>query len=200
MAKAEILKPFILSWEGGFVNHPNDKGGPTMRGITLKTFRSFYGQGKSVNDLKALTDAQWMYIFRKGYWDVCKADKIEDQSVANLIVDWRWGSGEFGTKRVQKCLGVKDDGIIGPITLAAINASDGSTLFATLWKDREKHFRECASKKGQSVFLNGWLNRLNSIKYGRLMLNAYKTRWGVRERKYITWDNDGNITENWTRV
>ena len=200
MAKAETLKPFILSWEGGYVNHPNDKGGPTNRGITLKTFRNFFGQGKSVTDLKNMTDAQWMYIFRKGYWNVCKADQINDQSIANLIVDWRWGSGETGTKRVQRCLSVKDDGIIGPITLAAINGCDGSTLFATLWKDREKHFKALASKNGQSVFLKGWLNRLNSIKYGKLQLNAYRTRYALRERKYITWNKDGEITENWEKV
>ena len=200
MAKAEILVPFIKSFEGKFVNHPNDKGKATMMGITIGTFRSFYGQGKSVQDLKNITDAQWMYIFRKGYWDRCKADQIADQSVANLVVDWCWGSGVTGIKYVQAVVGVDVDGIVGPKTLAAINSQDGSTLFAQLWKQREAHFRACASKKGQGVFLNGWLNRLNSIKYGHLMLNAYKTRWGVRERKYITWDNDGNITENWTIV
>ncbi len=39
MAKIEILSPFILSFEGGYVNHPNDKGGPTNKGVTIATWR-----------------------------------------------------------------------------------------------------------------------------------------------------------------
>ena len=172
MAQAETLRPFILSWEGGYVNHPNDKGGATNKGITIGTFRSFYGLGKSVADLKNITDAQWMNIFRKGYWDRCKADQIADQSVANLIVDWAWGSGTTGIKLAQQVAGATADGIVGPKTLAAWNGIDASTLFARLWKRRKEHFEACARKPGQGVFLKGWLRRLNGIKYGRLECNG----------------------------
>lgn len=199
MANAEILKPFTLSWEGGFSNHPNDKGGATMRGITIGTFRSVYGQGKSVQDLKNMTDAQWLYIFKKLYWNRWKADEIENQSIANLLVDWVWGSGTTGIKLAQGVLGVVQDGIVGPKTLAAVNSQDASTLFAKLWKRRKEHFEAIAKKPGQSVFLRGWLSRLNGIKYGKLLLNAYRTKWGVRERKTITWQY-GVITEGWERV
>ena len=69
MAKAELLKPFILRWEGGFVDDPLDKGGATNKGITIDTFRSFYGQGATVEQLKNITDEQWLHIFKSGYWD-----------------------------------------------------------------------------------------------------------------------------------
>jgi lysozyme family protein len=38
MADYKKLKPFILKWEGGYANHPLDKGGPTNKGIILTTF------------------------------------------------------------------------------------------------------------------------------------------------------------------
>ena len=178
MAKKEILKPFTLSWEGGYVNHPNDKGGATNKGITIGTFRSVYGLGKSVNDLKNMTDYQWTYIFDRLYWNKWKADQIENQAIANLLVDWVWGSGVWGIKYPQQVLCVVDDGIVGPKTLAALNGSDASTLFAKLWKRRKEHFESCAKKPGQSVFLKGWLNRLNGIKYDRLVCNGCKViKW-----------------------
>ena len=174
MANPEILKPFILSWEGGYVNHPNDKGGPTNKGITIGTFRSVYGYGKSVNDLKNMSDAQWLYIFERLYWNKWKADQIESQSIANLLVDWVWGSGVWGIKYPQQVIGVVPDGIVGPKTLAALNGQERSSLFAKLWKRRKEHFEACARKPGQSVFLKGWLNRLNGIKYDRLVFNGGK--------------------------
>ena len=56
MADYRILKPFILRWEGGFVNDPNDSGGATNKGVTIATFRKYKGESASVADLKAITD------------------------------------------------------------------------------------------------------------------------------------------------
>lgn len=174
MAKAEIIKPFILSWEGGYVNHPNDKGGPTNKGITIATYRAFCGRGKTVEDLKRLTDAEWDRIFITGYWNKWNADQINSQSIANLLVDWVWASGIWGILYAQEVLGVKQDGIVGPKTLAALNSQNESELFRKLWLRRKKHFEARAKLPGQSVFLRGWLNRLNGIKYGKLVCNGGK--------------------------
>ena len=121
MANSKILVPFIKSWEGGFANVKGDKGGATMQGVTLATFRQVYGLGKSVEDLKKMTPEQWHYIFKRFYWDRWKADDINSQSIANLLVDWVWGSGSYGIKIPQAALRVTIDGIVGPKTLAAIN-------------------------------------------------------------------------------
>ena len=66
MARAELLMPFILRWEGGFSDHPADRGGATNRGVTLATFRHFYGADRTADDLRGLTDAQWLRILRDG--------------------------------------------------------------------------------------------------------------------------------------
>ena len=106
MARAELLMPFILQWEGGFVNNPLDRGGATNRGVTLATYRAFYGKDATVEQLKNITDEQWMHIFRTGYWDKWQADRISSQSLANILVDWVWASGTRGITRPQKILGV----------------------------------------------------------------------------------------------
>jgi len=174
MAKAEILKPFILSWEGGFVNDPHDRGGATNKGVTIGTFRQVFGKDKTVADLKAITDEQWMTIFRKYYWDKWKADGINSQSIANLLVDWLWASGSYGVKIPQRVLGVSIDGIVGTKTIAAINGyKNEKELFTKLWKEREAFFTRIAVGS-QKKFLRGWLNRLNGIKYGKLVCNGGK--------------------------
>lgn len=167
MADHKKLIPIIKKWEGGFANHPNDKGGATNSGITLTTFRQYFGKNKTVNDLKRMTEWQWEYIFKRGFWDRYQADSIVNQSVANLLVDYVWASGIYGIKYPQQVLGVTADGIIGPVTLAAINEyPDQEELFNKLWNRRKEHFNAIVRKNpSQKVFLRGWLNRLNDFKY-----------------------------------
>lgn len=174
MAKKETLKPFIRAWEGGFANVSGDKGGATKWGVTIGTFRSVFGQGKSVNDLKNMTEAQWDYIYERLFWNKWKADQINDQSIANLLVDWFWASGSYGIKLPQKVLQVTIDGIVGNKTLGAINNyPNQKELFAKLWHEREAFFKRIGVGT-QAKFLRGWLNRLNGIQYGRLVCNGGK--------------------------
>lgn len=167
MADARKLIPFILKWEGGFANHPNDKGGATNKGITIATFRHFFGSGATVEQLKAMTDEQWETVFRRGFWNPFKGDGIKSQPVADICVDWAWASGA-GTaiKQVQRLLGVKEDGIVGNITLAAINAAEPEELFRRI-KAARLAFVEAIVRRdpSQRVFLKGWCNRINSIQY-----------------------------------
>lgn len=174
MAKAEILRPFILSWEGGYANVPGDRGGATNKGVTLTTFRSVYGQKSTVEDLKAMTDDQWFAIYQKRYWNRWSATAINSQAIANLLVDWVWASGVYGIKLPQKVLGVKIDGIVGNKTIGAINSyPDQHELFVKLWKEREAFFMRIGVGT-QKKFLRGWLNRLNGIRWDRLVLNGKK--------------------------
>lgn len=171
MADYKKLIPHILKWEGGWANDPADKGGPTMKGITLNTYKLYCKlKGKPVptqTDLKNISQEEWGYIFKTFYWDKWKADQIQNQSIANLLVDWTWGSGQWGIKHPQTVLGVTADGIVGPKTIAAINKyPDQRVLFNKLWARRKKHFESIAATNvSQKKFLKGWLNRLNDLKY-----------------------------------
>lgn len=167
MAKSEKLTPFILRWEGGFSNHPADKGGPTNRGVTLATYRQLINPRATVEDLRAMTDREWEYIFGRGYWRPWKADYIESQGVANVCVDWAWASGT-GTSilRVQRLLGVDADGIVGPQTLDAINGASPRELFERLIQARLDFVQDIVRRHpSQRVFLRGWQNRINDIPY-----------------------------------
>ena len=167
MADARRLKPFILRWEGGFADDPADRGGATNKGVTIGTYRQFYGKGASVDDLKAMTDEQWLHIFREGFWDKWKADGIINQSVANMCVDWAWASGTVTSiKQVQRVVGVKDDGIVGGKTLAAINGCNQRHLHAKIKSARLRFVESIVRRNAtQRKFLKGWKNRINALTY-----------------------------------
>ena len=166
MADYRKLKPFILRWEGGYINDQADLGKQTNKGVTLSTYRSVFGKNKTVSDLKKITDEQWEFIFKKFYWDKWKADDIKDQNVANILVDWLWCSGSYGIKIPQMVLGVSVDGIVGSKTIAAINARDGRELFDTIKQERKDFIdRICQTRPQNRKFKNGWLNRINSLDY-----------------------------------
>lgn len=161
---------YILSWEGGYVNDPNDKGGPTNKGITLTTFQSVYGKNKTITDLKNMSTEQWWTIFKTKYWDRYKADQIKDEWIKYILVDWLWGSGKWAIIKVQQLLGLPADGIVGDKTIKAINDKDPKELFKSIWHLRENYLKSI-SKGSNSKFLNGWLRRLNGIQYGKLINN-----------------------------
>lgn len=171
MAKVDLLVPHILKWEGGWANDPDDLGGATNKGVTFKTYKSYCRiVGKpipSIGDLCRLTDDEFTEILKQMYWDVCKADFIESQSVANAVVDWAWNSGvATAVKEVQKVLGVKADGIIGNVTLSAINSQSPLPLFGRIQQARKAYIeRICHARPANEKFRRGWMKRIQSLQF-----------------------------------
>ena len=170
MANSSKLVPFILQWEGGFVNDPDDLGGATNMGVTIGTYEAYCRKKgyprPTIERLKNLTKEDWAEIFKTMYWDRWKADGINSQAVANIVVDWVWASGVPGIKRPQKLLGVVSDGLVGAKTIAAINAADPKKLFDAIKADRAKFIDEiCKARPKNEKYRKGWMNRINAIKY-----------------------------------
>ena len=62
MANYKQIIPFILSWEGGFCNRKNDRGGATNKGVTINTWRGYCakkGKPATIETLKAMTTSEW---------------------------------------------------------------------------------------------------------------------------------------------
>ena len=189
MAKIEKLIPHILLWENGIKTLPgetlrqtyerarakgvikkkSDRGGPTLAGVTLTTFnewRAKTGGRKGESELAKLSYDEWLAILKSLFWDRCNADNIMSQSVANMFVDWAWHSGPGVIRNVQDIFSLRQDGIVGPKTLAALNALPAQTVFNRIKAARERYYRKIVQNRpSQQKFLNGWLNRLNDLKF-----------------------------------
>ena len=171
MADVNKLVPLIFKWEGNWSNEKNDKGGATNIGITLSTWKS-QGYDKNhdgkidIDDLKLITKQDVVNMLKKNYWDRWKADLINNQSIANILVDWVWNSGSYGIKIPQKVLKVTQDGIVGNKTIEAINSSDQNKLFNELKQARGDFFIQITKNDpSQLKFLKGCINRLNDFKF-----------------------------------
>lgn len=190
MADIEKLVPFIIKWETGtirqngesaealfararkkgFANDPNDLGGATQTGVTIGTYKTYCKKKgmptPTVTDLQNIPYKDWLAILKEMYWDRWKADKIDSQSVANILVDFVWASGTNGIKKPQEFLKVVPDGVVGPKTLAAVNNRGSLTLFYQLRDLRLRYVDAIVkSRPSQKKWLKGWKNRINDIKY-----------------------------------
>jgi len=165
MADIKQVIPLIQKWEGKFSNDPEDSGGSTMAGITMRTFISYRKKkglpAPTIGDLKDISPDEWEAVLQLFFWDKWQSDQINNQSIANILVDWLWGSGKWGIIIPQRILGLVEDGIVGPMTLKAVNTANQKGLFQDIKKAREKFFWDIVKNNpSQSKFIKGWLNRL----------------------------------------
>lgn len=165
MADIKKLTPLILKWEGGYVDHKNDKGGCTNMGVTIGTYRSLINKNATCSDVKNMTKEHFETVL-KSFWNRWRANELMNQSVANILVDWVWASGVWGIRIPQRILGVKEDGIVGVKTLANANAICQEGLFNEIKTARIKFVEDIVrNNPSQRVFLKGWINRINDFVY-----------------------------------
>lgn len=78
---------FIARWEGGYVNHPLDKGGATNMGITIGTLSAWLGRKATVEEVRNLSRETADAIYRARYWEPSGASKATDYPTALLLMD-----------------------------------------------------------------------------------------------------------------
>lgn len=184
---ADILKvnfDYIRKWEGRVSKDKRDRaarfpvpdgsGNHTNIGVTWQAFL-FNGPTLGYTPTPALFYEMpkdiWLKIYKLGYWDSMKADRINSQAIAEFIVDWAWGSGPtLAGKKLQEYLKkkgyqLKPDGLVGAITIGCLNdhiAKKGErTVFSNLFNEKMEFLKTVRSFK---TFGKGWMNRMNDFK------------------------------------
>lgn len=156
---------FTLQWEGGYSNHPSDKGGPTMKGITTGVYNKFRRtKGLPLQSVKTITAHEIQEIYRLNYWDLIAGEELESP-LALALFDYAVNSGPVrAVKVLQRIVKVTVDGKIGKITLGKVLDQNQGELARQILSEREHFLRSIVQNNpSQSVFLKGWMNRLAAL-------------------------------------
>src|SRR5262249_30694181 len=154
--------------EGGFVNNPFDKGGPTNLGITAAEFGRVRNLGRpaTIEEIQGLTRAEAISIYKKSYIADPKFDQVPDMNLRMIVVDSGvlHGVGR-ATKWLQTALNVAPDGAIGQVTIAALNQPEKRAAAAKAVLSQRFKFIGSILKgnPSQVVFAAGWLNRVADL-------------------------------------
>jgi lysozyme family protein len=162
MMTFEDVMPHIFLWEGGYVDHPRDPGGATNMGITIGTLRRWRGEAVTKQDVQNLTKGEAEQIYKAYYWDVVRCDELPS-GVNYVMMDAAVNSGPSASvKWIQKSLRVSVDGILGPVTMQAIQSHpDKKKLALDAVQYRELFLRRLSTF---NTFGRGWINRLNHVR------------------------------------
>jgi lysozyme family protein len=156
----DICLPIVLEHEGGFVDHPNDPGGATNKGITLGTFRRYLGRAKTVEQLKEITDVEVEEIYKRGFWDTANCYGLP-RGVDLCLFDMAVNAGpSLAQKLLQRALNVEVDGFAGPITRSAAHRRDLVQTIVDFQGVRSRYYQ---SRPHARDFIKGWTNRVDAI-------------------------------------
>lgn len=146
----------LLKHEGGFSDHPADPGGQTRYGITEAVAREVGYRG----DMRELPLYLAKSIYKGRYWDAVRADELPE-AVRYAVFDAAVNSGpRQAILWLQRAVGTRDDGIIGPQTLAAVRAADPERLLRQLLAQR---LRFMTGLPSWSAFGRGWARRIADL-------------------------------------
>jgi lysozyme family protein len=151
----------LLVREGGFSDHPNDRGGPTKWGITaidLGAWRKL-GRAASHAEVRDLTakDAKAIFVA----WYLKPFAWVGDPALRAQLVDFGVLHGQTtAIRQLQQVLGVAVDGVAGPRTQAAVAATDPRLLGNALVGARCHYIAAILERDPtQLVFAIGWYRR-----------------------------------------
>jgi lysozyme family protein len=163
----------VLRKEGGYVDHPADRGGPTNFGITQATLSKFLERAVTVEEVKALDIGTAKDIYELRYYRGPRIDKLPD-SIQPFVFDCAVNHGPRRAIRfVQRICNdagfgpLAEDGLMGPKTKAVANTCHehmGDWMLVALIQERQMFYANIvANDASQSVFLRGWLARARSF-------------------------------------
>lgn len=159
-AKFQRCAEIVLQSEGGFVNHRSDPGGATNLGITIGTLGDWRGTEVTVEDVRNLTKEEAREIYRVRYWNPLNCDALPP-GVDLVVYDFGVNAGPVRSARLlQKIVGVKEDGAVGPVTLSAVATRTPADLIRTFSERRLDYYRSLSTWE---TFGKGWSNRTLAV-------------------------------------
>ncbi|APG05961.1 N-acetylmuramidase [Luteibacter rhizovicinus DSM 16549] len=166
--------PLLMS-RGGFVNDPADPGGVSNKGIDIGSFQQcaqrLLNIPPTLDNLRALTDAQAATIYKALYWDKVRGDEIAFQPLANIVFDFQVIAGANASRLLQRVLNglgatppVAMNGEIDAATLVALRQVDAVAVYAAFKQGRKDYFKDLVAKRPpMNKFLKGWLTHTDSF-------------------------------------
>ena len=148
----------VLKYEGGYVDHPKDPGGPTNKGVTQAVYDDWRkSQNLPTQSVRNIADSEVAAIYKNLYWDRISGDLLPS-GVDFAVFDYAVNSGvSRAAKTLQGVVGVTQDGQIGPATIQATK-----TYIAMTVTNKRLAFMQSLSI--WSTFGKGWSARIADVK------------------------------------
>lgn len=158
----------LIRREGGYVDHPEDRGGPTKYGITAQAYAAFFGHFPRPADIEGLNVDTAKAIYRKIYL-LAPGFDVFQEPVRTALFDFGVHSGPVtAIRQLQVVLGTRPDGIIGPITREVFedvaDVKGVEWLAVALHMQRLRYLADIVvNDPTQLSFLRGWTNRVATL-------------------------------------
>lgn len=190
---ADFNKAFLITMghEGGYANHPADRGGETYKGVARRFWPNWAGW-KAIDNIKAKHGSNAEIInrhaekdvvlqnairafYKANFWDVYNLDGVNNQEIAEEMFDTGVNIGvPVQSRLLQRALNLanqnqrlyKDlviDGKIGPVTLGVLNRHPNQKLVLKILNVLQgARYIDIAEKNPtQEVFINSWFSRVS---------------------------------------
>jgi lysozyme family protein len=155
---------FLLEEEGGWSNHPADRGGATMYGVVQATYDSFrQAKGSVIQSVRRISKEEAREVYDTMYWKASGCHKLP-WPVNYLVFDAAVNSGPSrGVRWMQQGLGLKADGVVGPATVKTaedvVQSGNGKKILSIVDARVEFLARLVQRSPSQAAFLLGWWRR-----------------------------------------
>ena len=149
----------VLAAEGGLVNHPQDPGGVTKFGLSQRSYPDL--------DIRALTREAAQALYQRDYWGPIQGDDLP-AGLDLVMLDHAVNAGPARAIRVlQNLVGVPEDGLLGPVTLAGIARAHPADLITAFSDRRLAFYRDLPTWKH---FGAGWTRRVQRARRAALAM------------------------------